>query len=57
MNKCRAKCFGRAKVLCIVVMCLVVLSVHAQDGSAGIQAADTQVRNYFGAGYKLMYAV
>jgi hypothetical protein len=42
------------------LVCLLLLSalyVQAQDGSAGIQAANTQVRGYFDAGTQLMYAV
>ena len=33
------------------------LSVFAQDGNAGINAANTQVRSYFTSGTNLMYAV
>jgi hypothetical protein len=33
------------------------LSLYAQDGNAGINAADTQVRSYFASGTNLMYAV
>ncbi len=36
---------------------LISLCVTAQDGNAGINAADTQVRSYFAAGTNLMYAV
>lgn len=32
-------------------------SLFAQDGAAGIQAANTQVRSYFESGTQLMYAV
>ena len=31
--------------------------LHAQDGNAGINAANTQVRSYFQSGTNLMYAV
>lgn len=33
------------------------LPVMAQDGNAGIQAANEQVRSYFDSGTQLMYAV
>ena len=33
------------------------LAVYAQDGNAGIEAANTQVRSYFDSGTNLMYAV
>jgi Domain of unknown function (DUF4134) len=39
---------------------IVMLVSHcglAQDGNAGINAANTQVRSYFAAGTNLMYAV
>ena len=36
---------------------LLKLSVHAQDGVAGINEANTKVRGYFDAGTNLMYAV
>lgn len=32
-------------------------AAHAQDGAAGIEAANSQVRSYFDAGTNLMYAV
>jgi hypothetical protein len=35
----------------------ITLSLYAQDGNAGINAADTQVRSYFASGTNLMYAV
>ena len=33
------------------------LMVKAQDGNAGINQANTQVRSYFAAGTNLMYAI
>ena len=36
---------------------LISFYVTAQDGNAGINAANTQVRSYFAAGTNLMYAV
>ncbi|WP_423147043.1 DUF4134 domain-containing protein [Rubrolithibacter danxiaensis] len=40
---------------------IILLAFHftasAQDGNAGIEAANTQVRSYFDSGTNLMYAV
>lgn len=35
----------------------ISLSVAAQDGNAGINEANTQVRSYFASGTNLMYAI
>lgn len=42
-----------------VALLLTVISMrsHAQDGVAGIQEANTKVRSYFDVGCNLMYAV
>jgi hypothetical protein len=45
------------KVFLLVVANFVALVNYAQDGNAGINAANTQVRSYFAAGTNLMYAV
>lgn len=39
------------------MMGLYTVITWAQDGSAGIEAANTQVRGYFQVGTNLMYAV
>ncbi len=44
-------------IAAISFLLLVSLCVTAQDGNAGINAANTQVRSYFAAGTNLMYAV
>jgi hypothetical protein len=36
---------------------LISFCVSAQNGNAGINAANTQVRSYFAAGTNLMYAI
>lgn len=36
---------------------LLQQTAYAQDGNAGINAANTQVRSYFASGTNLMYAV
>lgn len=35
----------------------VTMFLFAQDGNAGINAANTQVRSYFATGTNLMYAI
>ena len=44
-------------VAVISILLLISFGVTAQDGNAGINAANTQVRSYFAAGTSLMYAV
>ncbi|MES1220839.1 MAG: DUF4134 domain-containing protein [Bacteroidota bacterium] len=43
----------------ILLFCSLAAASHAiaQDGNAGINEANTQVRSYFDAGTNLMYAV
>lgn len=43
------------QILCALM--LMSLWIHAQDGNAGINEANTKVRSYFAAGTNLMYAV
>ncbi|HAL81259.1 MAG TPA: carbamoyl phosphate synthetase [Mucilaginibacter sp.] len=38
-------------------MLIAGLSANAQDGNAGIQQANQQVRSYFDSGTSLMYAI
>jgi len=40
-----------------VVLIVGSIWLHAQDGTAGINEANTKVRSYFAAGTNLMYAV
>ena len=40
-----------------IFLLLITYCAFAQDGNAGINAANTQVRSYFGTGTNLMYAV
>ena len=44
---------------CVVLFPILffVIALHAQDGNAGINEANTKVRSYFAAGTNLMYAV
>lgn len=60
MKKCRRK--DRAGRLLLygsylVTSFLVSVAGWAQDGTAGINDANTKVRSYFSAGINLMYAV
>lgn len=45
------------KILMLAVQGLIVQICLAQDGNAGIEAANTKVRGYFNSGTQLMYAV
>jgi hypothetical protein len=51
----------KRRIFIIVSMSLVTtvanLRLHAQDGVAGINEANSKVRGYFGVGCNLMYAV
>jgi hypothetical protein len=38
-------------------MLIAAVAAKAQDGNAGIQQANTQVRSYFDSGTSLMYAI
>ncbi len=40
-----------------IFLFLITYCAFAQDGNAGINAANTQVRSYFATGTNLMYAV
>jgi len=56
---CRKKIVGKAlktSVLCALLLTEAVIA-NAQDGNAGIQQANTQVRSYFESGTNLMYAI
>jgi len=52
---------GRSKLLKVIGFSLISLSLAsaalAQDGNAGINQANTQVRSYFDSGTSLMYAI
>jgi len=51
---------SKRRMLCAsmsVVLLLVAVHGHAQDGAAGINEANTKVRGYFDVGCTLMYAI
>jgi len=60
MKRLNLKNFSGKQCLSICAV-LVLISAHhtvmAQDGNAGINAANTQVRSYFQSGTNLMYAI
>ena len=52
IRKCKQRC------ACLLAACLADIAyLFAQDGNAGINQANTQVRSYFASGTNLMYAV
>lgn len=59
MKTCSTK--FRDKTLKTILLTAVILTdviiTRAQDGNAGINQANTQVRSYFEAGTNLMYAI
>ncbi len=59
MKTCKRKIVGKAlktSVLCALLLTETLIA-SAQDGNAGIQQANTQVRSYFESGTNLMYAI
>jgi hypothetical protein len=59
MNRCNVKIrinILKAGGLCLLLL-IASLSTLAQDGNAGINQANTQVRGYFESGTNLMYAI
>ncbi len=58
MIQCRMKKRTvRSAAVLLTVMLFTQLTAYAQNGSAGINAATTQVKSYFDAGTSLMYAI
>jgi hypothetical protein len=59
MKTCSTRFKGEA--LKIILLTIIILTdgilTRAQDGNAGINQANTQVRSYFEAGTNLMYAI
>lgn len=59
MKTCRKKIVGKAlkgSVLCALLL-TGTMTAGAQDGNAGINQANTQVKSYFESGTNLMYAI
>nr|WP_288878879.1 DUF4134 domain-containing protein [uncultured Pedobacter sp.] len=59
MKKVSGKLFqtNAAKAAMSIAIIFIAFSAKAQDGAAGIEAANSQVRSYFDAGTNLMYGV
>ncbi len=59
MEKCREKTKTNRKgiILTLALITSVAITAYAQDGIAGINQANQQVRSYFAAGTNLMYAI
>lgn len=53
----KKKLTGLKVLFTTTLLTTIALVAKAQDGNAGINAANTQVRSYFAAGTNLMYAV
>jgi Domain of unknown function (DUF4134) len=47
----------KQKLMVTASLLLVNLVLQAQDGNAGINQANTEVRSYFNSGTSLMYAI
>lgn len=47
----------RAAGIVFALLNFIISTVYAQNGNAGIDAANSQVRSYFDSGINLMYAV
>jgi hypothetical protein len=57
-KRCELKFFKKCKQTVVTsIVLLYSMAVSAQDGNAGINEANTQVRSYFDSGTNLMYAV
>src|ERR1700749_1401389 len=58
MKKWNGKTNSKTKaVIALTLAMAAAISTYAQDGNAGIQQANTQVRSYFESGTNLMYAI
>ncbi|CDT07131.1 conserved membrane hypothetical protein [Sphingobacterium sp. PM2-P1-29] len=55
LNQASGLCLRLGLIAAIVFT--ATLMTYAQSGEAGIQAANTEVRRYFGVGTQLMYGV
>ncbi len=55
LNQAMGLCLRLGLVAAFVITATLI--TYAQSGEAGIQAANTEVRRYFGVGTQLMYGV
>jgi hypothetical protein len=59
-QKCKSRVSGLSlirHVVATISLILISLTLFAQDGNSGINAATTQVKSYFNTGTQLMYAI
>lgn len=49
--------FATTSIILMLLLLAINYEAHAQDGLAGINEANQQVRSYFDAGTQLMYAI
>jgi hypothetical protein len=59
MKMCKRTSWGNPLKKCALaaLFASMTLAARSQDGNAGIQSANTQVRSYFDSGTTLMYAI
>ncbi|GAA4910051.1 DUF4134 domain-containing protein [Mucilaginibacter defluvii] len=59
MKKCNRTSWGKALKTIQLAIALIAISLtaSAQNGNAGIEQANSQVRSYFESGCNLMYAI
>src|SRR4051812_37189887 len=61
MKKCRMNCFksrkGIVRAVVLITIVSTTINAMAQNGSQGIQDANSMVRGYFSDGISLMYAI
>ena len=57
VNRSRVRAMLRKKLTVLSVLLMSWLAASSQDGNAGIQQANTQVRSYFESGTNLMYSI
>jgi len=59
MKKCKQTLWAKAckRGIMAILLTGITCIAKSQDGNAGIQQANTQVRSYFESGTNLMYAI
>jgi len=57
MEQCRVKKKKYAPGLCFLIALAASTIAKAQDGDAGINQANTMIRDYFNTGVNLLYAI
>ncbi|MDT3402314.1 DUF4134 domain-containing protein [Mucilaginibacter terrae] len=57
MEKWNGKTKKVKAIVAVVLLLVAATGTYAQDGNAGIEEANQQVRSYFDSGTNLMYAI